>query len=494
MQPKSKSTRVKTLTQQLTCFLSIFFIATINIAADTNSVAVEAESNNGHFFARQFLQTTSTSQNITNLTIINTSEQHQIFKGTLWNGEGTQQGSETMLLGKAVPPMGRINLSSEAIENIFGIGAWKGPAILRVEGGSNFDLISKLISPSGLISNTNCVREGNVLNVEGFDSTNMTFIRLINTNDSDTGVVIGTLYDPRGNVVGRADSVLATNLTSFQQLWLSRKDLANKVGSEWSGEALLELSQIDGLKLLNLNYITDEKTFFNFSCFEDSDSARVYLQTTSTSQNVSFTHLVNTSDADQQFFGTLFNRDGHVIGFRNQPLHFDVIPPRGRLIISSEDIESAFGISPWSGPAMLEVKASGTFELMTKLTSPSGLTSNTNCVRKDSVHNIGGFDQSNMSYIRFINIGDTPIRNIRGSIYNSDGNSIGDPNIILISELPPKAQVWRNRNELSSTFGDTWNDTAALKITNPDANLRLINLVYVNNATFFNFSCYETGL
>ena len=97
-------------------------------------------------------------------------------------------------------------------------------------------------------------------------------------------------------------------------------------------------------------------------------------------------------------------------------------------------------------------------------------------------------------YIRFINIGDTPIRNIRGSIYNSDGNSIGDPNIILISELPPKAQVWRNRNELSSTFGDTWNDTAALKITNPDANLRLINLVYVNNATFFNFSCYETGL
>ena len=159
----------------------------------------------------------------------------------------------------------------------------------------------------------------------------MTFIRLINTNDSETGVVIGTLYDSRGNVVGRADSVLAANLTSFQQLWLSRKDLANRVGSEWSGEALLELGQIDGLKLLNLNYITDEKTFFNFSCFEDSDSARVYLQTTSTSQNVSFTHLVNTSDADQQFFATLFNSDGHVIGFRNQPLHFDVVPPRGRL-------------------------------------------------------------------------------------------------------------------------------------------------------------------
>ena len=265
MQPLPYSTRIKLLSHLLTCFLSISFIATINIVADTNSVAVEAESRNDRFFARQFLQTTSSSQNITNLSIINTSEQHQLFRGTLWNGEGTQQGGETALIGRAVPPMGRINLSSEEIENIFGIGPWKGPAILRVEGESNFDLISKLISPSGLTSNTNCVREDNVLNVEGFDSTNMTFVRLINTNDSDTGVVIGTLYDSRGHVVGKADSVLATNLTSFQQLWLSRKDLSNKVGSEWSGEALLELSHIDGLKLLNLNYITDEKTFFNFS-------------------------------------------------------------------------------------------------------------------------------------------------------------------------------------------------------------------------------------
>ena len=141
---------------------------------------------------------------------------------------------------------------------------------------------------------------------------------------------------------------------------------------------------------------------------------------------------------------------------------------------------------------MLEVKASGTFELMTKLTSPSGLTSNTNCVRKNSVHNIGGFDQPNMTFIRFINIGNTPIRNIRGSIYDSDGNVIGDPNLILISELP-KLRSGGIAMSYQAPY-DTWNDTAALKITNPYANLRLINLVYVNNATFFNFSCYETGL
>ena len=526
MRSTCSSSRIRQSVHWLPCFLSLWFYCSPGSAEDTsgqptgsldvslftidgssgesaippgpssdfqNSIKVAAQSSDDPMFARQFLQTTSTSLNITSLNIINTSNQEQIFRGTLWNGNGTQQGSEGQTLGSAVPPMGRMELSSDELENIFGVEAWRGPAILRVQGESNFDLLSRLVSPSGLTSNTNCVREDRVLNVEGFDSNNKSYIRLINTGGSDTGEVIGTLYDEDGNVVGKADSVLTLNLTPYQQLWLNRLDIAGIVGSQWNGVALLEVNQINGLKLLNLNYITDEKTYFNFSCFEDSTSGRIYLQTTSTSQNISFTHIVNTSDEDQQFFGTLFSSDGRVIGFRNQPLHFDDIPPKGRLVISSEDIEEAFVISPWTGPAMLEVNGTGTFELMTKLTSPSGLTSNTNCVRKSDVQYIRGFDQSDMTYIRFINIGDTPIRNIRGSIYGSDGNVVGEANLILITELPAKAQIWRNRNELSSTFGDTWNGTASLKITNPDSNLRLLNLVYVNNRTYFNFSCYETG-
>ena len=219
----------------------------------------------------------------------------------------------------------------------------------------------------------------------------------------------------------------------------------------------------------------------------------VYLQTTSTSQNISYTHLLNTSDENQQFLGTLFRSDGFQIGEQDQPLHVDEVPPKGRLVISSEDIETAFRIDPWSGPAMLEVKGTGTFELMTKLTSPSGLVSNTNCVRQERVHNIGGFDQTDMTYIRFINIGDTPIKNIRGSLYDDDGNVVGATNLILIAELPAKAHVWRNRNQLSSTIGDTWNGTASLEIISPDSNLRLLNLNFINSETFFNFSCYETG-
>ena len=142
---------------------------------------------------------------------------------------------------------------------------------------------------------------------------------------------------------------------------------------------------------------------------------------------------------------------------------------------------------------MLEVSGSNSFELMTKLTSPSGLISNTNCVRQGQVHNIGGFDQTDMTYVRFINIGDTAITDIRGSLYDTSGNVVGETNPILIDELPAKAQVWRNRNQLSDTIGDTWNGTASLKIDNADSKLRLLNLNFINSETFFNFSCYETG-
>ena len=200
--------------------------------------------------------------------------------------------------------------------------------MLQFRGESSFDVISKRIIPSGLVSNTNCVREDRVLNIEGFDSDNMSYIRLSNAGNSASGAIAGTLYDTNGAVVGNASSELIADLAAKEQVWINRDNLAEKVGAQWDGEALLEVNDVSGLKLLNLNYITDEETFFNFSCFEDNNSAGVYLQTTSTSQNVSLTHLVNTSDTEQQVTGTLFGSDGAQLGEANQPLHSGTSHPR----------------------------------------------------------------------------------------------------------------------------------------------------------------------
>ena len=229
----------------------------------------------------------------------------------------------------------------------------------------------------------------------------------------------------------------------------------------------------------------------------DSDNAtlgRVYLMTNSASNNVTSLHIVNSSSNAQTFTGTLFNGDGDQLGNADTPLHVEIISPQGRLILTASELESLFFVGPWAGPAILEVRGTSSFDLMTKLTSPSGLISNTNCVRQNNVHNIGGLDAASFTYVRFINQGTAPIDNITGTLYDANGTVLGDAGTLLIESLNPKAAVWLNRNNLSALFSIDWNGEASLVVeADSDEDLRFLNLNFVNGETFFNFSCYESA-
>ncbi len=364
--------------------------------------------------------------------------------------------------------------------------------MLVVDGIAEFDLMTKLTSPSGLVSNTNCVREGQVHNVEGFDSPNNTFIRFINTGNSTISNIKGTLKDESGAVIGTANATLLSSMISNEQVWINRDSLAGKVAAEWDGVASLEItSNAPGLKLLNLNFVNNE-TFFNFSCFETSDSGGVYLMTNSNSANVSETHIINTSDEAQTFSGTVYNGSGDQLGGASSALHTGTIAPGERLVFTASSLESATGATAWPGPAKVVIEGSSSFELMTRLSSPSGLISNTNCVRRSNVHNIEGFDSSNMTFVRFINNGDAAITNITGTLYDLGGNVLGSANTVLINSLAANGAQWLNRDGLSEAFNVTWSGEASLVVTaDDDSNLRLLNLNFVNGETFFNFSCYE---
>jgi len=443
--------------------------------------------------ATQYLQTTSTSANITSIHIVNSSSVAQSFTGTLYNRDGTRLGSAgTALSSATTAAKGRLILSSDDIETLFAVTPWSGPAMLEVTGTNTFELMAKLISPSGLVSNTNCVRQDRVLNIEGFNSDNLTFVRFINTTDTALGAIKGTLYDANGVAIGSTDTILLSSLAPKQSSWITGEGLATLIGAEWENEAMLEVDIIAGLKLLNLNLVNGE-TFFNFSCFESSESGRMYIQTTSSSNNVSFTHLVNTSNSVQAFTGTLYNRNGDQLGSASQPLHTGTVPPKGRVILSSGEIETAFSASPWTGPAIVEVQGAGAFEVMTKLTSPSGLISNTNCVRSNQVHNVEPPGSSDQTFVRFINTGATTLSDIKGSLYDGVGNVIGTASQTLAASLPAKSAIWLTRDNISDIVGDTWNGAALLEVESPPAELRLLNLNFINSETFFNFSCYEVS-
>ena len=467
--------------------------ATEWIDSDNDGTGDNADPDNSTE-GRVYLMTTSTSANITQLHLVNSSDTPQQFTGTLYNFNGTLLGTaNTPLHNGVVHSQARLILSATELEELFTIEPWSGPAILVVGGSAGFDLMTKLTSPSGLISNTNCVRKNLVHNVEGFDSANRTFVRFINIGNTTITDIRGGLTDSTGSVIGASNVELLATLDPYEAVWLNRENLSSLIGAEWNGVAsLATTTAIPNLRLLNLNFVNNE-TFFNFSCFESSKSARVYLMTNSNSANISETHIINTSSDPATYEGTVYEGSGEQLG-NTSPLHTGAIEPGARVVLTASEIESATGAQAWPGPAMIDISSSGSFELMVKLTSPSGLISNTNCVRQGNVQNIEGFDSTNRTFIRFINQGTTSISNIRGTLYDVNGNVLGTPNTLLVEMLAPKEQVWRNREDLSALFDVTWNNEASLVVTaESTTDLRLLNLNFVNNETFFNFSCYETS-
>ncbi len=441
--------------------------------------------------ATAYLLTTSASLNITRLHIINSSSTPQKFVGTLYNRDGRQLGaSDTVLHSGTIGPDARIILTSPDIESLFATSPWQGPAILDVKGTAEFDLMTKLVSPSGLVSNTNCVSQKVAFNVEGSDSDAETFVRLINTGDNLLSNIKAEMRDQSGNRIGDAGVELKRFLRAKQAIFLSRTDLEALFGT-WEGVASLEvLNTSPDIKVLNLNFVNNE-TYFNFSCFESEESSNVYLMTTSQSNNISETHLINRSERPVSLNGSLFQKDGTQLGASGVSLADTSIPPYGRLIFSASDLEGRFDILPWLGPALLEVSGGEQLSLMTKLSSPSGLVSNTNCVRSGDVHNIEGSESRVESYVRLINQGSEPIENLSGTLFNLDGKIIGDEHSIVVEELASKAAVFLTRSQLADIFGE-WEGEASL-VLNADhlVDLKLLNLNLVNGETFFNFSCYE---
>lgn len=239
---------------------------------------------------------------------------------------------------------------------------------------------------------------------------------------------------------------------------------------------------------------------YNPACPSSGETtATQFLMTTSSSVNQTELHIVNNDVGPQQFTGTLYSGDGEMLGQADRVLADSVIRD-GRVVLTSRDLETIFSTSAWKGPAMLEVKGQGSFSLMSKLTSPSGLVSNTNCVTTGSVHNIEDTSSSGRTFVRFINTTDETLTNIRGVLYDQSGNRVNPVasnselfGSVLIESLAPKAAVWINNQSLENTFG-TWSGTADLEVTStsPDG-LKLLNLNFVNEETFFNFSCFEAS-
>jgi len=217
---------------------------------------------------RAYLVTTPASNNISEVHIINPSDNSQNYTGTLYSSSGKQVGPNSVALhGGSIRAQGRLILSSSQIADLFDTLPWQGPAMLEISADSDFKVMIKLKSPSGFISNTNCVTTDSVHNIEGADQRDRTYIRFINIGSERISNVTGSLYRANGTIIGSADRTIISSLDPKEQVWVNNEQLEGIFDSSWSGPATLDVRGHSNLRLLNLNYVNSE-TFFNFSCFE----------------------------------------------------------------------------------------------------------------------------------------------------------------------------------------------------------------------------------
>jgi hypothetical protein len=223
---------------------------------------------------------------------------------------------------------------------------------------------------------------------------------------------------------------------------------------------------------------------------ESRPVAYAYLVTSSRSASTTAIHLMNTSDDPAFFAGTLFNRHGKQLGDSLNPLTEDAVAPKGRIIITPAGLETRFKVTPWAGPALLQVTGSSSFQLMTKLTSPSGIETSSNCVTEGSVHNIRGEGSAGNSWVRLINTGDKSIAGITGTLYQVDGSVIGQEETLLTDSLASHQGIFLSRDQLMDIFRGSWTGEASLFITSDAPGLKLLNL-NIQNRTFTNHSCLQ---
>jgi hypothetical protein len=225
---------------------------------------------------------------------------------------------------------------------------------------------------------------------------------------------------------------------------------------------------------------------------EGSYNGRSYHMTSDESPNKSETHIINSSAVAQSFTGNLYHKSGSPLGGANVALHTGTISSQGRVVLSAFDLQGLFKVPAWTGPAILDINSDMPFDVMSKL-KRSGRVTNTNCVRSGNAQNVEGSTSPDIAYVRFINDGFTPIADIRGTLYDADGNTIGQPDVQFFAELGPREAIFKSQGAISNIIGEDWSGDASLVLSATYDNLRLMNLNFVNNEIFFNFSCYESG-
>jgi len=197
--------------------------------------------------------------------IYNTGSVQMSPRGTLYGENGAVLGAPSGL--GAIPPKGVLVIDNVTLASRLGAGAWPGRAWLRVTSDVPGMRVLAMTRQTSLME-MSCSDENRAYNIpSAANEQDRPFIRMYNTGDT-AGDVFGTLYGQNGTQLGRANSILAANLTPKSVKQLTAGDLASLVGAApWAGRAWLTITRAPaGMRLMNILEDRASGNWMNASC------------------------------------------------------------------------------------------------------------------------------------------------------------------------------------------------------------------------------------
>ncbi len=344
---------------------------------------------------------------------------------------------------------------------------------------------TELIEPTAPVKTTPITEVGVYSLVSSTNEDYVSFIRMTNITYKPIAVT-ATLYNEYGQTLGNPNTLLPT-LKSQQTVGYSAQDLENLLNTvSWTNNVWLQLKAVqNSLRVMHMLRNPDA-TLTNLSL---STQNALYNLPNKTNADELFILFINTSNQTlTNITGTFYASSGQIVGNANALL-LPEIGPKAIQTLTAKMLEQRLG-NAWSGHGWLKLEPSQpTIQLISLLKSRAGTFSNMSAIASDNtLYNLPGSLNQDQAYVKIINtIAQT--QQIRGTLFDISGQILGQPDAILVENLPAHAMAEFKMQTLEKQLGiPPWPSKNRLVITSSTAGVVVSGTITSSSGNITNAS------
>jgi len=295
-------------------------------------------------------------------------------------------------------------------------------------------------------------------------------VHITNNNDFPTEVR-GSLFHQTGYLLGRYNTVLIETLAPHATKQFTIAELAKQVGANaWEGLAWLQIHTPNGINVLN-TLRNENNVVENMSL--TSDHAAYNLPNRANTEEQAYIVVVNLTNEKLDVYGSLYQKDGQLLGRANSALMYNV-PARGIRVLSMSMLEYMTGAATWQGRARVQLTAPVIgIKVFNILLHRDGSLSNMSAVTD---HELTDLSYGTENFVRITNVTDE-IAQVTGTLFDNQNNPLGQTAEWVIS--PQETIVLSTAQLAEKLNAPSWQDHARL-VTTATTAIKLMATARIN--------------